>query len=210
MTDALAALACFANAHVDEREERLAWFENKWKDDPLVLDKWFALQATSRLPDTLERVRGLVRHRRFDIRNPNRVRALIGSFCHFNQRRFHDASGAGYRFLSEHVLAIDTFNSQSRGPVAGRRKPLAAARRESRSSAASGARADCGCTEAVEGLLRSRDEVSRVNGGRHHGPGRHDTCGSSRSAGYARARGASVGRGCARTGREEPERGILP
>ena len=113
MTDALAALACFANADVKEREERLAWFEDKWKGDPLVLDKWFALQATSRLPDTLERVRGLVRHRRFDILNPNRVRALIGSFCHFNQRRFHDASGAGYRFLSEHVLAIDAFNPQS-------------------------------------------------------------------------------------------------
>ena len=119
MTDALAALACFANADVKEREERLAWFEDKWKDDPLVLDKWFALQATSRLPDTLERVRGLVRHRRFDIQNPNRVRALIGAFCHFNQRRFHDASGAGYRFLSEHVLAIDAFNPQSAARLLG-------------------------------------------------------------------------------------------
>ena len=119
MTDALAALACFANADVEEREERLAWFEDKWKDDPLVLDKWFALQATSRLTDTLERVRGLVRHSRFDIENPNRVRALIGAFCHFNQRRFHDASGAGYRFLSEHVLAIDAFNPQTAARLLG-------------------------------------------------------------------------------------------
>ena len=119
MTDALAALACFANADVEEREERLAWFEDKWKDDPLVLDKWFALQATSRLTDTLERVRGLVRHCRFDIENPNRVRALIGAFCHFNQRRFHDASGAGYRFLSEHVLAIDAFNPQTAARLLG-------------------------------------------------------------------------------------------
>ena len=119
MTDALAALACFAGADVEEREERLAWFEEKWRDDPLVLDKWFALQATSRLPDTLERVRGLVRHRRFDIRNPNRVRALVGAFCHFNQRRFHDASGEGYRFLSEHVLAIDAFNPQSAARLLG-------------------------------------------------------------------------------------------
>ena len=119
MTDALAALACFANADVEERDERLAWFEDKWKDDPLVLDKWFALQATSRLPDTLERVCGLVRHSRFDIENPNRVRALIGSFCHFNQRRFHDASGAGYRFLSEHVLAIDAFNPQTAARLLG-------------------------------------------------------------------------------------------
>ena len=119
MTDALAALACFANADVEEREERLAWFEDKWKDDSLVLDKWFALQATSRLTDTLERVRELVRHSRFDIENPNRVRALIGAFCHFNQRRFHDASGAGYRFLSEHVLAIDAFNPQTAARLLG-------------------------------------------------------------------------------------------
>ena len=113
MTDALAALACFANARGTQREERFAWFEDRWKDDPLVLDKWFALQATSRLPDTLDRVRKLLRHRAFDIKNPNRIRALIGAFCHANQRRFHDASGEGYRFLSEHVLAIDAFNPQS-------------------------------------------------------------------------------------------------
>ena len=115
MTDALAALACFANTRVAdaEREERLAWFEARWKDDPLVLDKWFRLQATSRRSDTLDRVRSLLRHRAFDIENPNRVRALIGAFCHFNQRRFHDASGEGYRFLSEHVLTIDAFNPQA-------------------------------------------------------------------------------------------------
>ena len=119
MTDAFAALACFADASVAEREERLAWFEARWEDDPLVLDKWFALQATSRLPDTLDRVRGLVRHRRFDIENPNRVRALIGAFCHSNQRRFHDAAGEGYGFLSEHVLAIDAFNPQSAARLLG-------------------------------------------------------------------------------------------
>ena len=78
-----------------------------------MLDKWFSLQATSRLPDTLDRVRGLTRHRGFDLENPNRVRALVGAFCHANQRRFHDASAEGYRFLSEHVLAIDAFNPQS-------------------------------------------------------------------------------------------------
>ena len=119
MTDALAALRCFANARVPEREECLAWFEDRWKDDPLVLDKWFALQATSRLPDTLARVRTLTRHRGFDLENPNRVRALVGAFCHANQRRFHDASGEGYRFLSEHVLAIDAFNPQSAARLLG-------------------------------------------------------------------------------------------
>ena len=119
MTDALAALACFANARTPERSERLAWFEARWKDDPLVLDKWFSLQAISRLPDTLDRVRELTRHRGFNLQNPNRVRAVIGAFCHANQRRFHDASGDGYRFLSEHVLAIDAFNPQSAARLLG-------------------------------------------------------------------------------------------
>ncbi len=113
MTDALAALACFADARTPDRDDRLEWFEKRWRDDPLVLDKWFSLQATSRLPDTLDRVRKLTHHPGFDIQNPNRVRAVIGAFCHANQRRFHDASGEGYRFLSEHVLAIDAFNPQS-------------------------------------------------------------------------------------------------
>ena len=75
-----------------------------------MLDKWLALQAKSRLSDTLERVGTLLRHSSFDIGNPNRVRALIGGFCHGNPRWFHDASGDGYRFLAEQVLAIDSFN----------------------------------------------------------------------------------------------------
>ena len=119
MTDALAALACFADSPDPERHERLAWFEERWKGDPLVLDKWFSLQATSRLPDTLASVRTLTGHPGFDLRNPNRVRSLVGAFCHANQRRFHDASGRGYRLLSEHVLAIDAFNPQSAARLLG-------------------------------------------------------------------------------------------
>ena len=120
MTDALAALACFANsARGWERDKWLDWFHERWKDDPLVLDKWFSLQATSRQPGTINRVRTLIRHRAFDIENPNRVRALIGAFCHANQRRFHDASGEGYRFLSSYVLAIDGFNPQTAARLLG-------------------------------------------------------------------------------------------
>ena len=120
MTDALAALACFANsARGRERDKWLDWFHERWKDDPLVLDKWFSLQATSRQPGTINRVRTLIRHRAFDIENPNRVRALIGAFCHANQRRFHDASGEGYRFLSSYVLAIDAFNPQTAARLLG-------------------------------------------------------------------------------------------
>ena len=119
MTDALAALACFANSRRPERDERLDWFQERWKDDPLVLDKWFTLQATSRLSGAIHRVRTLIRHRAFDIENPNRVRALIGAFCHANQRRFHDASGEGYIFLSSYVLAIDAFNPQTAARLLG-------------------------------------------------------------------------------------------
>ena len=119
MTDALAALACFANSRRPERDERLDWFQERWKDDPLVLDKWFTLQATSRLSGAIHRVRTLIRHRAFDIENPNRVRALIGAFCHANQRRFHDASGEGYVFLSSYVLAIDAFNPQTAARLLG-------------------------------------------------------------------------------------------
>ena len=120
MTDALAALACFANSpHGWKRDKWLDWFEERWKDDPLVLDKWFSLQATSRQPSAIHSVRTLVRHRAFDIENPNRVRALIGAFCHGNQRRFHDASGEGYILLSSYVLAIDAFNPQTAARLLG-------------------------------------------------------------------------------------------
>ena len=119
MTDALAALRCFANARAPQREELLGWFHERWRGDPLVLDKWFTLQATSRLPGTLGQVRKLIGHRAFDIENPNRVRALIGAFCHANQRRFHDSTGEGYRFLSEQVLTIDAFNPQAAARLLG-------------------------------------------------------------------------------------------
>ena len=157
MTDALAALACFANARAPERDDRLAWFEERWRDDPLVLDKWFSLQATSRLPDTLDRVRTLTRHPGFDIENPNRVRAVIGAFCHANQRQFHDASGAGYRFLREHVLAIDAFNPQSSARL------LSAASRWRRLDADRGAllRGELERILATPGLSKDCHEVAK-------------------------------------------------
>ena len=157
MTDALAALACFADACTPDRDDRLEWFEKRWRDDPLVLDKWFSLQATSRLPDTLDRVRKLTRHTGFDIQNPNRVRAVIGAFCHANQRRFHDASGEGYRFLSEHVLAIDAFNPQSAARL------LSAASRWRRLDADRGAllRGELERILAASGLSRDCYEVAK-------------------------------------------------
>ncbi len=110
MTDVLAALVCLANHEGPERETLLAEFYEKWRTDPLVVDKWFIIQATSRLPGTFERVLGLVSHPAFDIKNPNKVRALIGAFCSSNPVRFHDPAGRGYEFLVDNVLTIDAFN----------------------------------------------------------------------------------------------------
>ena len=112
MTDVLAALAVLAGVACPEREAALAAFHARWRDDALVLDKWFAIQAMSALPDTGAAVRALAAHPDFDLRNPNRVRALVGSFAAANQVRFHAASGDGYRFLAETILALDPLNPQ--------------------------------------------------------------------------------------------------
>lgn len=112
MTNVMAAIANIANTDFPEREDVLAFFYHRWKNDPLVVDKWLTIQATSRLPNTLERVRALTYHPAFNIKNPNKVRALIGAFAQGNPLHFHNESGLGYRFLADHVLKIDPLNSQ--------------------------------------------------------------------------------------------------
>ena len=112
MTDAMAALGFLVNADCVEREAALADFYNRWRHYPIVLDKWFSLQAISRLPGTLETVKGLLNHPDFRITNPNKVYATIGAFCYSNPSNFHDPSGVGYVFLAEQVLAIDPLNPQ--------------------------------------------------------------------------------------------------
>jgi aminopeptidase N len=92
MTDTMAALANLANNDCPERQAALASFNEKWKDDPLVMDKWLSIQAMSRLSNTLETVKALTRHPAFNIKNPNKVRALIGAFAQGNPVRFHDPS----------------------------------------------------------------------------------------------------------------------
>jgi len=111
MTDTLAALTQLADKPGEKREAALAAFYDEWKDTPLVLDKWFSVQARANAPDTLARVRSLTQHEAFDLRNPNRVRALIGAFS-ANQAKFHDASGDGYRLLADMVLRLDETNPQ--------------------------------------------------------------------------------------------------
>jgi len=112
MTDVLAALVALADSTGEERETVLAEFGERWKDDPLVLDKWLAIQACSKRADTLERVRSLTAHPAFSMRNPNKVRSLIGAFVSGNPVRFHDASGAGYAFLGDRVLELNALNPQ--------------------------------------------------------------------------------------------------
>jgi aminopeptidase N len=111
MTDVIAALGVLSNLDCGERTQALEAFHRRWKDNPLVMDKWLAIQASSRLEGTLEEVKALTKHPIFDIKNPNKVRALIGAFA-ANHVRFHDPSGAGYSFVADYVLAIDPMNPQ--------------------------------------------------------------------------------------------------
>jgi aminopeptidase N len=113
MTDVLAALGVLVDTDCPERAAALAAFYERWREDPLVLDKWFSLQARSSLPGTIEAVRELARHPDFNRGNPNRVRALVGAFAQGNQLYFHDASGEGYRFLADEVIALDRANPQT-------------------------------------------------------------------------------------------------
>jgi aminopeptidase N len=110
MTDAMAALGCLANSTGAERERALAMFHAKWQDEALVVDKWFRVQATSWLPGTLGRVQALAGHPGFDLRNPNRARALLHAFALDNPLHFHAADGSGYRWVAEQVVALDRLN----------------------------------------------------------------------------------------------------
>ncbi len=110
MTDVLAALAVLGDIAGPERDSALARFYRRWEDDPLVIDKWFSLQARSSLPGTVIAVRALTGHPAFTRSNPNRVRALVAAFSQGNQLHFHAADGGGYRFLADEVLAIDPAN----------------------------------------------------------------------------------------------------
>jgi aminopeptidase N len=112
MTDAMAALACLANSAGAERERALSMFHEKWKGEALVVDKWFRVQATSWLPGTLDRVKELARHESFDLKNPNRARALLHAFAMDNPLHFHAADGSGYRWIAEQVIALDKLNPQ--------------------------------------------------------------------------------------------------
>ncbi len=110
MTDAIMALAILSHLDLPVREEALDHFYARWQDEPLVLDKWFAVQARAARPTSVETVWALLEHPKFSLKNPNRIRALIGSFAHGNPTGFNRKDGAGYRLLADQALAIDRFN----------------------------------------------------------------------------------------------------
>ncbi|HYG26614.1 MAG TPA: aminopeptidase N [Caulobacteraceae bacterium] len=110
MTDAIGGLMALMNLGGEPAEKALADFHARWKDEPLVLDKWFTVQARDPSAGALGRVLALTAHPDFDIKNPNRMRALVQNFASGNPARFHDPSGAGYRFLADQILAVDAFN----------------------------------------------------------------------------------------------------
>jgi aminopeptidase N len=112
MTDRLAALGTLTTIPGAARETALAAFGQTYADEPLVLDKWFTLQASIPEPATLERVKDLMRHPTFAMTNPNRVRALIGSFAMLNPPQFHQPTGAGYDFLADIIIELDGSNPQ--------------------------------------------------------------------------------------------------
>ncbi|GAA4413283.1 aminopeptidase N [Quisquiliibacterium transsilvanicum] len=122
MTDRQAALQALVSGAAPQRDAALAAFATEFGDEPLAMDKWLTIQATMHRapgePPVLERVRALMSHPAFSIRNPNRVRALVGSFCSGNLAEFHATDGSGYAFWAEQVAALDALNPQVAARIA--------------------------------------------------------------------------------------------
>ena len=119
MTDRIAAVNGLANIDCPERLAALDEFYQFARGDALMLDKWFAVQAASHLPGTLASVERLMQTKEFDITNPNKVRAVIGTFSHRNLVHFHAADGSGYRFLANQVIELNHINPQIAARLVG-------------------------------------------------------------------------------------------
>ena len=111
MTDRQGALAILTSLDAPQRQAALNAFYDRFHNDPLVLDKWFALQAAAQRADTVDQVLALEKHPDFTIGNPNRLRSLVGTFGG-NHWAFHSGDGRGYRFLADMILAADKLNPQ--------------------------------------------------------------------------------------------------
>lgn len=113
MTERLTALAVLVNSPFEaERAKALEVFAENFKDNALVMDQWFSVQAASGLPGGLDRVKALMQHPAFTMKNPNKVRALVGAFAGQNLINFHAADGSGYRFLADLIIQLNALNPQ--------------------------------------------------------------------------------------------------
>jgi len=110
MTDELSALVILDKLGGRRVDQSMEDFYTKWKANPLVIDKWFAVQASRQHPDGISAMNALIKHEAYDPRNPNRVRALIGGFAMSNPHLFHHVSGSGYDFFTQQVLDMDSRN----------------------------------------------------------------------------------------------------
>ena len=157
MTDRQGALGVLVSLEAPERQAALDAFYARFHDDPLVLDKWFALQAAAQRPDTVDQVLKLAGHPDFMITNPNRLRSLAGTFG-ANHWAFHSADGRGYAFLADMIVAADKLNPQVAArlvPPFGRWRRFEPKRAD---DDARGAGADRGHAGPIEGRLRTGDE----------------------------------------------------
>ncbi|MFI3118680.1 MAG: DUF3458 domain-containing protein, partial [Methylococcaceae bacterium] len=119
MTDQMAALTVIVNNPHPTKQQCLDSFYRQWQAEALVIDKWFALQASSSMPDTFATVQALMSHPAFDLKNPNRVRSLIGAFSQSNPLHFHAANGQGYRFLADRIIELNILNPQIASRMVG-------------------------------------------------------------------------------------------
>ncbi|MEX2334991.1 MAG: aminopeptidase N [Pseudohongiella sp.] len=116
MTDVDAALRLLINSQATAAEplraRALSEFYQRWQHESLVVNQWFSVQAIASRPGTLQQVKALMNHEAFDMRNPNKVRALISAFCNMNAVNFHNLSGEGYTFLADQVITLNRLNPQ--------------------------------------------------------------------------------------------------
>ena len=114
MTDQLAALTLLAHSESaqDHAQKALSEFYQQWQDEALVVNQWFSVQASAPQNDTLEKVKALMEHSAFTMKNPNKIRSLIGAFANNNPVNFHRLDGEGYRLLADVIKVLNDANPQ--------------------------------------------------------------------------------------------------
>ena len=119
MSDQAAAFHAIVHSASDHRENVINQFYSQWKDEALVVDQWFMIQASTPQAGGLARVEALMAHEAFELTNPNKVRALIGGFCNGNLVNFHNKDGSGYQFLADRIIQLNTLNPQIAARLSG-------------------------------------------------------------------------------------------